>query len=71
MYLDCDTEPTLPGRLIRAKRLETAIARAARLLADRTGQIGIYATCRGDGFAGYVIRYPGEEAYFEPVGEDE
>jgi hypothetical protein len=65
MYLDCDTTPALRGQYIKAKRTETAVRYAKKLLGDvAEGQIGIYDTHLGNGFHGYVIKLHGE-VYFE------
>jgi hypothetical protein len=71
MYLDCDTTPAIRSRYVRGK-LQSSVRRASRLLTlgQADGQIGIYETSLGDGFAGYVIKYAGEEPYFEPAGEE-
>jgi hypothetical protein len=66
MYLDCDTTPAIRSQFTRGK-LESTIRQAKELLVehDAEGQIGIFENSRGDGFAGYVIRYVGQEPYFE------
>lgn len=67
MHLDCDTTPPLKSRHVsKAYGLETVIKIATDLIGEATeGQIGIYNTRMGDGFKGYVIKYPGETPYFE------
>lgn len=67
MYLDCDTTPPLRSRHVRG-RLTAAVNAAKKLLASATeGQVGLYESAAGTGFAGYVIKYPGQEPYHEPA----
>lgn len=73
MYLDCDTTPPTHGGYIRSKTVLGAI-RVAKSLMSKSGvlegQIGIYENGVGDGFKGYVIRYPNSEPYFEPPQDE-
>lgn len=71
MYLDCDTTPPIRSVYAGGRSLKRAIAAAESKLteADAEGQIGIYATARGNSFHGYVIRYKGETPYFEEAKE--
>lgn len=69
MHLDCDTTPPLRSRYVsKAYSLETVIKIATDLIEEAIeGQIGIYQSRMGDGFKGYVIKYPGQTPYFEPA----
>lgn len=72
MYLDCDTTPPLQSKYIGARTIKTAINRAVaemKKCAVVEGQIGVYDSHIGP-FRGYVIKYAGDEPYFEPP-EDE
>lgn len=64
MYLDCDTTPAIKSRYTR---YGVKFAMKLMMKANAEGQIGIYETCLGDGFKGYVIRYAGRDPYFEPA----
>jgi hypothetical protein len=70
MYLDCDTTPAIRSRYVRGK-LQSSIQFASHLLTHQNaeGQIGVYESHGGD-FRGYVIKYAGEEPYFEPAEEE-
>ena len=72
MHLDCDTTPPLKSRYVsKAYKLDTVIQIATDLIGEATeGQIGIYDSNRGDGFKGYVIKYPGAAPYFEAAAEE-
>lgn len=71
MYLDCDTTPPLRSRWVRG-RLTASVNAAKKLLADASdGQVGLYESAAGNGFAGYVIKYPGEAPYFEAADADD
>jgi hypothetical protein len=71
MHLDCDTTPPLKSRYVsKAYGLETVIKIATDLIGEAAeGQIGIYQSRMGDGFKGYVIKYPGQTPYFEAATE--
>lgn len=72
MHLDCDTTPPLKSRHVsKAYKLDTVIKIASELISEASeGQIGIYNSRIGDGFKGYVIKYPGKEPYFEAAAKD-
>lgn len=72
MHLDCDTTPPLRSRYVsKAYGLDTVIKIATDLIEEANeGQIGIYQSRLGDGFKGYVIKYPGQTPYFEPASKD-
>lgn len=73
MHLDCDTTPPLKSRHVsKAYRLDMVIKIASEIIEEATeGQIGIYQTRQGDGFKGYVIKYPGQTPYFEAATEED
>jgi hypothetical protein len=71
MYLDFDLEDGKPiqpyKRHARCKTKDGAIKEAIRHLNESfatAGQIGIYTSYCGE-LLGYVIKYPGQEPYFE------
>lgn len=67
LYFDCDVTPPLRSRYARRRRIDAAKEEAMRLLEenDAEGQIGLFEHSSGGEFYGYVIRYPGQPAYFE------
>lgn len=73
MYLDCDTTPPLKSHYVsKAYGLQTVIKVATDFIKDATeGQIGIYGDRHGSGFKGYVIKYPGQEPYFEAAADED
>jgi hypothetical protein len=68
MYLDCDTTPPLRSRFLEVRTTKSAVKKAKIYIGAATeGQIGIYENSQGVGFKGYVIKYAGQEPYFEPA----
>ena len=72
MFFDCDTTPPLRSKSLHSiKRLTTAVHTAKMYISDVTeGQIGIYDKYCGSIFYGYVIKYAGQEPYFEAAEDD-
>jgi hypothetical protein len=67
-YLDFDTTPPIRSRYAQRTTFAGAVSEATRLISEATeGQVGIYDSYHGDNFHGYVIKYPGQSAYFEPA----
>lgn len=62
-YLDADAQGVRSRYVVGSRgALDTA---CAALIEAGEGQIGIYRSHIGDGFGGYVIKYPDQAPYFE------
>lgn len=71
LYLDCDTTPPIRSRYTRGSGLTAAKVEALALIRNAEGQIGIYEHAAGGSFHGYVIRYRGQEPFFEEPAPEE
>lgn len=65
MYLDCDTTPPMASRYVPPKTTSGAVKNAICKMEEKQITEGQYENSVGVGFKGYVIKYPGQEPYFE------